>query len=159
MMAHSTRAGLLKRLLLLFWSVWISIVVVMNVGDALKAVGVLPSGWKLASGNYDAIVHVTSHYGTPHWLDLVLMVGVIVWEAVCMVLFWWAARRYRRGHPRRWRAIYLAFTALLALFCTFILIDEVFHAYRMEGDHRGIAILLLASLLATQLLPDTTRQP
>jgi len=36
-MAQYTRAGLLKRGILLFWFLWISIVVLMNIFDALKA--------------------------------------------------------------------------------------------------------------------------
>lgn len=157
-MAHYTRAGVLKRGILVFWTVWISVVVLMNLGDALKAAGVLPSGWKVASGNYEAIVKAGQVYGTPHWLDYVLFLGAILWEAICMGLFWRALRRFHLGHSRRWRAVYLAFTSVLALFGAFILADEVFHEYRMERDHRGIALLLLASLLALQLLPDRVRE-
>jgi hypothetical protein len=155
-MAHYSRAGLLKRGVLLFWSLWISIVVLMNVGDLFKVMGLVPEKFGLASGNYEAIMRVTSKFGVPHFLDLLLFLGVIAWEACCAILFWWAARRYRRGHYRRWRAVYLAFTALLGLFGAFILSDEIFHAYKMEGDHRGIAVLLLASLLALNQLPERT---
>lgn len=81
-MPQYTRAGLLKRGILLFWSIWITTVVLMNVGDALKVVGVLPSDWKLASGNYQAIVDAVAVYGTPHWLDLLLFFGAILWETV-----------------------------------------------------------------------------
>jgi hypothetical protein len=126
----------------------------MNVGDLLKVLGILPEDFGLASGNYEAIVHVTSRLGVPHVLDLLLFAGVIIWETGCAGLFWWAARRYTTGHYRRWRAVYLAFTALLAVFGAFMLSDEIFHAYKMEGDHRGIALLLLASLLALNQLPD-----
>lgn len=153
-MGHSTRAGLLKRGILLFWSLWTSIVVLMNVGEALKGLGVLPSDWSLASGNYEAIVHATSVYGTPHWLDMLLFVGAIVWEAACMALFWTAYRLYRPGRTLHGRTVYLAFTALFTLFATFILADEFFHAYQIEGDHRGITSLLLVSLLTLHLLPD-----
>ena len=153
-MTSLSRAGLLKRGLLLFWCLWITIVVMMNVGDALVAMGLFPDDWKLASGNYHAMVTVTSVYGTPHWLDGLLFAGVILWESVCMVFFWRAFGRYRSGTAGHWRTIYLAFTGLLALFAGFILADEVAHKYGIEGDHRGIAILLLASLLALQLLPD-----
>ena len=156
-MGAYSRAGLLKRGILLFWSLWISIVLLLNVGDALKVAGFLPGEWKLASGNYDAIVHVTSRFGTPHWIDTLLFLGVIAWEALCAVLFWRALRLYRGTQSRRWRAVYLAFTALLALFGMFILADETFHAYKMEGDHRGIAVLLLASVVTIQLLPDRLR--
>jgi hypothetical protein len=82
----------------------------------------------------------------------------MAWEALAAVLFWWSYRRWRTGHPRAWRTVYLAFTVLLAVFALFILGDEVFHAYRDERDHRSIAILLLASLLTLQLLPEWTER-
>lgn len=37
-------AGLLKRLLLLFWTAWFTIVLATNVTDALKEIGILPDG-------------------------------------------------------------------------------------------------------------------
>lgn len=153
-MELSNRSRLLKRMILLFWSVWISVVVVMNIGDGLKALGVLPNDWKVSSGNYEQIVKLARVYGTPHWLDFLLFLGAVAWESVCVVLFWWALLRFTRLHRRSWRLVYLAFTGLLALFFAFILSDEIFHAYVTERDHRGIAVLLLASLLALQLLPE-----
>jgi hypothetical protein len=156
--SHFTRAGVLKRGILLFWALWITIVLWMNVGDLLKALGVLPSDWKLASGNLSAIEKVTSIYGVPHWLDILLLSGVIVWQSVSSGLFWWAFRMYHTAHRRRWHAVYLAFSALLGLFGMFILMDEILHAYKVEGDHRGISVLLLSSLLAIQLLPDRIRE-
>jgi membrane associated rhomboid family serine protease len=156
-MELSNRAGLLKRVILLFWSVWITVVVGMNIGDGLKALGILPEDWKVASGNYEQIVKVSGIYGTPRWLDFALFLGAAVWEMICALLFWWALRRFAKNHRRSWRLVYLAFTSLLALFCAFILSDEIFHAYKVEGDHRGIAVLLLASLLALQLLPERAR--
>jgi hypothetical protein len=157
-MAQYSRAGPLKRGILLFWALWITIVVLMNVADALKALGRLSGDWKLASSNYEAIVRITARYGTPHWIDSLLFIGVMLWEALAMALFWTAFRHYRMGDSIRWRTVYLAFSSLLALFGAFILSDEVFQAFKMEGDHRGISILLLASLLALQLLPDRIRE-
>jgi hypothetical protein len=145
---------LLKRGIVLFWAVWITIVVLANVAAALRAFDVLPSTWSLASGNYKAIADTTRVYSIPGWIDRALLLGVILWEAVGAALFWRTARLYLRNHRRRLRSAYTAAGCLLALFGAFILADEVFHAFRMEGDHRGIVLLLLASILALQLLPD-----
>lgn len=155
-MTHLTRAGLLKRAIVLFWSLWISIVVVTNLGDVLKVSGALPSQWPLASGNFHAIVHATSRFGIPGWVDMLLFVAIIGWEALCALLFWTALREYRPGGTAHARTLYLSTSALFALFASFILADEIFHDYRMEGDHRGIAVLLLASVMVLRLLPDRT---
>lgn len=130
--------------------------VVMNVLDGLRAAAILPHAWPAASGNYEAIADVTARYGIPTWLDVLMFVGVIVWEAVAAALLWRALAAYHHRHGLRWRRIYEGFTVLLGLFLTFILMDEVFHTFKIEGDHRSIALLMLASLLALTLLPERT---
>jgi hypothetical protein len=153
-MGTSTRARLLKQIILLFWALWISAVVLLNIGDLLKVIGLLPSDWRFASGNYHAIVDATNRYALPRRLDLVLFAGIIVWETLSAGLFWRAFRIWRRRLPQAGRAVYLAVLSLFALFATFILADELFHDYRIEGDHRSITLLLLASLLVLVLLPE-----
>jgi 4-amino-4-deoxy-L-arabinose transferase-like glycosyltransferase len=130
----------------------------MNVFDLLKVAGILPAGWGFASGNYQAIVDLTARYGTPHAIDLLLFIGIIAWEGGCAGLLWWACQRFGRRHGRRWRTVNLGFVGLFVLFAGFILGDEIFQNFRMERDHRGIAVLLLASVLALQLLPDRIRE-
>ena len=71
----------LKRLILMFWAVWLGLVVVFNVADALKALEVLPATFLWASGNYGAIEEVLAPFNMPHWLGGCLLAGVIVWEA------------------------------------------------------------------------------
>jgi len=151
----TTRAGLLKRGILLFWSLWITLVTLTNLADELKAFGLIPHAWKIGSGNYALIVHSTAVYDTPSWIDRVLLLGVILWEALAALLFWRALRAFHRRRRLRWPLIYLAFTVLLALFGVFILADEILRAYNVESAHRGIAVLLLVSILAIQLLPET----
>jgi hypothetical protein len=153
-MAHSTRAGILKRMILLFWPAWISIVVVMNVLNVLKVAGILPHDWALASENYKAIADMTAKYGVPQWLDMVLFLGAIGWEIAAAILLWRALRAYHARHANRWRRIYLGFSSLLALFFSFIVVDEIFGDFHVERDHRGIALLLLASLLVLTLIPE-----
>lgn len=153
-MTSTTRAGILKRILLTFWPAWISIVVVMNGLDALRAAGMLPAHWKVASGNYKAIVDVTRIYGVPHWVDMLMFLGVIGWELLAAALLWRALRAYHRHHRDRWRRIYEGFAVLLSLFLTFVLTDEVFHDFQIESDHRGISLLLLGTLLVLTLLPE-----
>ena len=40
-----------KRGLVLFWSVWFSLVLASNVADGLKALGLASKEWRFASGN------------------------------------------------------------------------------------------------------------
>jgi len=76
-----------KRTLLLFWAVWLSIVVASNLADASRAAGLLEASFPFASGNYATILEVTSPAELPNWVSAGLFAGVILWEAVSMVLF------------------------------------------------------------------------
>ncbi len=99
-----------KRLLLLSWPVWLSVVFLSNLADAAKGLGWLPESWAFASGNLRFIRGATARYGTPGVVNGALFAGVVVWEGVAAALFWRAAWAFRgRGAGRR--AVYRATAA------------------------------------------------
>src|SRR6185312_16016692 len=119
------RSGLfLKRCLLLFWSLWLSVVFLTNVLDGCKALRLLNDNWSFASGNYRFLAETTACYGTPTWLNGLLFLGVIVWEGIAAVLFWLAWLRFR-GEEESRRPLYAAFTVSLMLWSAFAIADEV----------------------------------
>jgi hypothetical protein len=143
---------LLKRSLLLFWAVWLTIVFLTNIADAAKAAGLLDESWAFASGNYRFVTETTARYGTPCWANAVMFAGVIVWEGLAAVLFWRAGWMFRRASGRSAR--YAAFTASLLLWAAFMVSDEIFIAYAVEGVHLRLFIAQLGTLLAVELLPE-----
>jgi hypothetical protein len=147
-------ALLLKRALLLFWAVWLTVVLTTNVLDACKAVGLLPEGWTFASGNYRFVAETTARYGTPAWVNGLLFAGVLVWEALAAALFWLAGLRFRGRGKDGVRPVYAAFTVGLALWAAFMVADEVFIAYAVEATHVRLFTAQLATLLAVVLLPE-----
>jgi hypothetical protein len=108
------RATLLKRFLLLFWAVWLTVVFLSNLADAGKGSGLLSESWAFASGNWRLVQETTARYGTPAAVNVVLFAGVVVWEGVAAVLFWRAGLRFR-GRDSARKAVYLAFTTSLLL--------------------------------------------
>jgi hypothetical protein len=149
-------AVFLKRALLLFWAAWLTVVFTTNLLDGAKAAGLLEEGWAFASGNYRLLAETTARYGTPGWLNGLLFLGVIGWEGVAAGLFWLAWKRFRgRGRGGHW-TLYAAFTASLTLWAAFLLADEVFLAYAVEGTHLRLFTAQLATLLAIELLPEET---
>ena len=146
-------AVILKRALLGFWAVWLTVVFATNVADAGKALGLLGGSWRFASGNYGFIARTTSRYGTPAWLNGLLFLGVLCWEGVAALLFWLACWKFRGPSASR-RSVYAAFTAGLTLWAAFLVADEVFIAYDLEGTHLRLFTAQLATLLAIELLPD-----
>ena len=143
----------LKRGLLLFWAVWLSIVVATNLLDGMKALGQLGESWAFASGNYRFLAETTARYGTPAWLNGVLFAGVVCWEGVAAVLFWLAWRGFG-GQGRGTRLVYAAFMAGLGLWAAFLLADELCIAYAVEDTHLLLFTAHLATLLAVELLPE-----
>jgi hypothetical protein len=145
---------ILKQLLLLFWAAWLTVVFATNLLDGAKAAGLLGDGWAFVSGNYRFLAETTARYGTPAWLNGLLFAGVICWEGVAAALFWLAWWRFAyRG--QRTRRVYAAFTASLALWAAFLLADELFIAYAVEGTHLRLFTAQLATLLAIELVPET----
>ena len=87
----------LKRGLLFFWAAWLTVVFTTNALDGLKTLGVLAPTWPFASGNYRFLAETTARYGSPGWLDGLLFLGVVAWEAVAAALFWRAGGFWRNA--------------------------------------------------------------
>jgi hypothetical protein len=146
-------AILLKRLLLLFWATWLTVVFLSNLADAGKAWGLLGEPWAFASGNWRLVQEATARYGTSAAVNVALFAGVILWEGLAAVLFWRAGLSFRGGNSTR-KAVYLAFTTSLLLWGGFLVADELLVAYPLEGTHLRLFVAHLVTLLAVELLPE-----
>ena len=143
----------LKLLLLFFWALWFTLVLLTNLFEGLKQLKILPEGWKFASKNFEQIVSATETYRSPAWLPRLLFLGVVLWQGVTTVFFWIAfvvALLAGRIDPG---TLDLAFAAGISLWMAFMIADEVFRIYDGESSHQIIFIAQLATLLAIHLLP------
>ncbi len=143
----------LKRSLLIFWAVWLSVVFLSNLAEAGKVAGLLGESWAFASGNFTYIEVTTARSGIPDWVYVRLFAGVVVWEGVATLLFWWTVRKFR-GRKSGRKILYLAFTTSLLLWGAFVIADEVLLAYPLESTHLRLLIAHLVTLLAIELLPE-----
>jgi hypothetical protein len=143
----------LKRVLLLFWAVWFTVVFLSNLADAGKGLGLLGDSWALASGNLQFLKETTARYGTPDVVNAGLFAGVILWEGVAAVLFWRVGCTFR-GRASSRKVVYVPITAALLLWGSFLIADEVCIAYPLEGTHLRLFIAHLVTLLALELLPE-----
>ncbi len=145
---------LLKSGLLLGWAMWLSVVTLTNVTDALKALDVLGDDFGFASGNWPYLEGTTAIHETPTWINAILFGGVIGWELLGSALFWWAWLAYRRGASRSSEPVMAAFVVSAALWVAFTIVDEIFFAFDAENTHRLILVALLASLVVIHVVPD-----
>jgi hypothetical protein len=151
--------SLIKRITLLFWAAWLTTVVATNVLDALQALGELPESFKFVSGNWRWINQVMVPLGVPRWLQALMFIGVIAWEALGATLFWWAAASYRGRPLAEEQATLYACGVNLGLWSAFQVLDEVFVAYQPEGVHRAIFVSQIATLLLLHMQSNAVGEP
>ena len=143
----------LKRFLLLFWAVWMSVVFLSNLADAGKAAGIVGETWRFASGNLKFLKETFARYGTSDVVNSLMFAGVIIWEGLASVLFWRAAWAFRGMKSGR-KELYLAFTTSLLQWGAFLIADEICIAYTLEGSHLRLLSAQLLTLLVIELLPE-----
>jgi hypothetical protein len=144
----------LKRGVLLYWSLWFSVVLFANVMDRLRTAGYVSPEWKVGFGDFSLISPSASLYGAPAELSGVLIVGVIVWEALAVGFFWRAFAKFHGVHQAEQLSLRAAFILALALFAVFMLADESFLKRGREATHIHVFAALLVSLLVTYVLPE-----
>ena len=147
----------LKQGIILFWAVWLTLVVILNLLDVLKNTGVLSTDWKFNSGNFAFMQAVVKVYGTPNAVTWALYAGAIIWEMIAIGLLWAALGTF---DPSNLRPVNLAFLVNLALWAVFVIMDEIFLAFLVPGfnimeTHRSLFTANLVSLMAIHLLPNT----
>ena len=143
----------LKRLLLIFWAIWLSIVFLSNLADGAKGLGWLGESWPFASGNWKLLQQTTALYKISAVMNAVLFVGVLLWEGAAAVLFWRAAWSFR-GRDSAHQSVYLAFMVSLLLWSAFLIADEIFIAYSLESVHMRLLLVHLTTLLVVDLIPE-----
>jgi hypothetical protein len=146
----------IKRGLVAFWALWSSLVFASNLTDGLRSLGLLPSSFPFASGNYLAIVDVTQIYGTAPMIAAALFLGVLGWDALNVFLFWRATSDGEGSRAGRFGKVDTAFAVGLTLWGALMLADELFLSYNVgpfEETHRSIFVAMLVSFLAVRLLP------
>jgi hypothetical protein len=142
----------LKLALLFFWAAWFSIVTATNVTSALKATGVLGPSWRFASKNYPMVVKAVSIYDAPPWLPRLLFMGVVAWQAIAAILFWYALSSSGAVGLISIDAVNVAFGSGILLWCAFMIADELTIKYAMEQPHELLLIAQLGSLLVMHLV-------
>ena len=138
----------LKQGIVLFWAVWLSVTFFANTFDGLKALKVMGEGWRFVSGNYASMVETTRKYPLPAWFTGLLFLGVMLWQGLSALLFWYAFSAFHGMHFPGLRALDMAFLVSLALWAAFMIADEIFTVYEAEATHMRIFIAQLPQSLS-----------
>lgn len=140
----------IKQGVLLMWALWMTLVTVYNLLDALKGLRLIPQSWKTSS-NLALLISTTRGHNVPVWFVWAMLWGVIVWELWASVLFWQAVF----GGGLRVASAALGLTLLL--WAAFILANQFFMTWLTEPGavqaHRSLFAVTGISLLLLYVLP------
>ena len=147
---------LLKRLVLLFWTMYFSMVAITNFVDLLGEFDILD--WTfLNSGNFEYLVSVVKVYEVGPELTKLLLIGAWLLEVAAAVLFWRALFSYgRTERGQTWALTALAWGTLVWI--GFVFNTEFFVAYTAEAPFRELLMIMLASILVVTLVPNNPGQ-
>jgi hypothetical protein len=143
-----------KLALLCFWTLWFLITLLTSVCGGLKALGVLPSRWKFASDNYQAIVQAAQVYRAPQWLAGFLFTGVVLWQLIAVALFGCALVSSFTLGALDFASMNSAFAVGVGFWAALMIADEIFLRYENESWHALLFIAQLATWMSFYVLPS-----
>jgi hypothetical protein len=142
---------LLKRVLVLFWAMYFSLVALTNLVDLLGQFNALH--WTfLNSENFSYIRSVVKVYHLGTVPTKALLTGALIIEATAAVLFWRAALE------RHTRAVLQALCFGAVVWIGLIFMTEFFVAYSAEPVFRELLTLTIASAVFVAVAPDSIQQ-
>lgn len=143
---------LLKRLVLVFWTMFFSMVALTNLVNLLDELGAFD--WRfLDSENYAYLRTVVDVYDVGPALTKVLLAGAFAIELAAAVLFWRALLAFgRRGDGLRRAMLAVCFGTVVWI--SFVFMTELFTAYGSESVFRELLVIMLAGGLVLALVPD-----
>jgi len=138
---------LLKRLLIGFWAVYLSLVALTNLVNLLDAFGVVH--WTLLnSGNFAYLRSVVRVYEIGPFLTKALLSGAVLVETAGAALAWRAVRSGDGNHAME------ALCGVAAIWLAFIFMTEVFVAYSSEPVFRELLLLTMTTAICIGVCPD-----
>ena len=143
---------LLRRLLLVFWSLYFLLVAGSNLVDAFQQLGWAPGAWSFTSGNLAMIAETIGEYGLANGLAGLLYALVILVELAATVFFLAAFRDTWKVKEGKSANISRAFLCAIGLFAGFIVTDELFVVYHRISGLETTHFLVLCALLLSVLV-------
>lgn len=133
--------------LVLFWAIWLTLITLTNMTDALRHLGLLAENISWASYNYSLVEQTLAKQGLPALVAVILFTVIIAWELLASVLLWRAWQTMRRGGDGLSAEVTQAFMVSLALWAAFLIATEATVSYETASTHKTTLIAQLATLL------------
>lgn len=137
-----TSSKFIQRIIILFWSLWFTLVSLSDITNFLQLAHILPVDFVFTSKNYDLVHQYLSLFGFNSFALSLLLFGMIVSAAILISITFWISTFTMNPV---W--INLAFLSSILLTMFFILCDEIFIQYTIEHGHTIRLTLLLISFM------------
>ncbi|MGE3802766.1 MAG: hypothetical protein AB7H80_17255 [Candidatus Kapaibacterium sp.] len=151
-----------KRLILLFWALFFTIVVAANLSDMFREMGLFSPEWPFASGNFGYIQKVIEIYSLPNLFAWTAYSIILLFELTIATLFWKGFRNSADIQSSNGGSAITPFGAALLLWMFFVLSDEFFITYERlpgsEGGHFTGLIAQAATLLLFLFVPQAEKK-
>lgn len=143
----------IKTGLLLFWGTFFLLTFLTNLFDLFGTEQYLQSGWHFRSGNYALVLSTINIYRLPFAVGMFLFVCDIILQGWLCVLFFVTAYKFW-SNKKPWFWVNFSFGIATLLWGLFIIMDELFIAYNLEGTHMTFITFTLIAFMAMHNLPD-----
>lgn len=148
----------LKAGIILFWCLWYTTAASSNLSNLLHLTGILSPSMTFNSHNFAFILSAIKIYHIPRPVGYVLFLIDIIWQWSICIFFWITFYLFAKRSENTFTLINWTFGLSIALWCTFVILEELFIAYKFESVHMRLIILNLLSLLFIHLVPANQEQ-
>lgn len=142
-----------KKGLIIFWFLWWLIALWTDIAGGLAHLGYLNAPWAV-DNNYPFLASSLSMYAVSEWIIVLLFIGIIVWSAISMSLYFWACLALRQPKTIWLYRAQIAFMVSLFFWLAFFLADQVVMKYDLEENHMVQGGFQFLSFLALYILPE-----
>ncbi len=142
-----------KKILILFWTCWWLIAFWTDLSGSFKSLGLINVKWIYAD-NFPGLQKSLEMYSAPHWLAVVLFIGIIVWMLISTLLFIHASIALHKDKSIWMQRAARAFIVSLSLWLAFFLADQIVMKFMLEENHMVQGGFELLSFFALYVLPE-----
>ncbi len=148
-----------KKIIVVFWTVWLIVMLWTDVVGGLAALGWLHRSWA-PNTNYPFLVQSLAMYPLPAWVPPVLYVGITVWEFVATLFFIRASMALVKKSPAIWIPYAAkAFIVSLSFWFAFFIADQLVMKFELQANHMIQGGMMFINFLGLYLLPHNRFKP
>ncbi len=156
MFIEQINCNLLKKVIVIFWTVWWGLVFWYNIFGVFVQFNYI-NGYMPFNLNYEILKEVLSRYNLNESVTALLYSFITFWCLLIFLLFTMATININQAEARWMKRAEAAFVLSITFWFAFFLADKIFMKYELEKAHMLQGGFQLISLIALFTLPSNSR--